>query len=64
MRRKLPDTRALTDALHHAPECLVARLRLRVFLPAHAIELRDPLLDLDREHVVVEFGLQRAEACA
>src|SRR4051812_49083589 len=37
---------------------------LRILQSAHPLELRGPLLDLDREHMVVELGLQLPEGLA
>jgi hypothetical protein len=44
-------------------DCFACR-HLRVLPLALSLELRYPLLDLDREHVIVELWLQRSEAFA
>ena len=59
MRREFADARALADTLNHAPKRLLARRHFRVFAFTLPFVLRDPLLDLDREEVVVELRLAR-----
>ncbi|MDE3190308.1 MAG: hypothetical protein KGL94_05755 [Acidobacteriota bacterium] len=56
MRMELAHAGAPTDARDHAPERLRARWLFRILQSAHTLVLRDPLLDLDREHVVVKLG--------
>ncbi|HVU78746.1 MAG TPA: hypothetical protein VHC67_14295 [Gaiellaceae bacterium] len=62
VRGELADSGPLADALHHPPKRLLARRGLWVLPLALALVLRYPLLDLHREHVVVELRLQDAEA--
>src|SRR5690242_17423848 len=58
MRGETLDTRPLADPVEHPPERLLAGRLLRVLPPADALVLRYELLDLGREHVIVEFWLQ------
>src|SRR5262245_18790788 len=64
MRREPTDARPLADAPDHAHQCLIARGLLWILAPPLPLVRRDPLLDFDGEHVVVELRLQLAEARA
>ncbi|MEX0675286.1 MAG: hypothetical protein WD067_10960 [Gaiellaceae bacterium] len=64
MRREAPHAGPLAHPPHHAHERLIARRLFRVLAPPLAIVGRHPLLDLDSEDVIVEFGLLLPEAGA
>src|SRR5437879_5365413 len=64
MRRHDPHPGAFADACHHPPQGLPARSHLRTLAAPHAPKLRDPLLDLDSEDVIVWIRSQRGETCA
>ena len=57
VRRQPPNARAPADPPDHSPQCLVACRPLRILPASLAVVCRHPVLDLDREHVVVELGL-------
>ena len=64
MREELAHYCALADSLNHPRKRLLTRRHLGVLPLALPLVLRDPLLDLNREDVIVELRLQRSEALA
>src|SRR5690348_5302328 len=57
VRSKLAHPGPSADALNHPPQRLRTSWRLRVLALAPSLVLRNPKLDLNREYVVIEFGL-------
>jgi hypothetical protein len=58
VRGEVPHTRAPADTLHHPPQRLLARGRLRVPPATNALVLSSPELDLYREYVVAVLRLE------
>ena len=63
VRRELSNPGALADAANHPPQRLIAGRQLRILRTPHPLVLGHPLLDLDREDVVVQLRLELAKAC-
>jgi hypothetical protein len=62
VRREPPNAGAFAHAPDHAHQRLIARRLLRILPAPSALVRRHPLLNLNVEDVVVELGLQLAEA--
>ena len=58
------DPRSLTHAPDHSHQGLGTCRSLRILGPADTVVLRDPLFDLDREHIVIKLRLKRAKGLA
>jgi hypothetical protein len=57
MGMEFAHARTPADSRHHPPKRLRARRLLWILEPTHTLELRNPVLDLYNEHVVIELGL-------
>jgi hypothetical protein len=58
VRGEATDARPFTDAPNHSHQRLRAGWLLRILRPAQPFELRNELLDLDCEHVIIGLGLE------
>src|SRR5918994_7288685 len=61
VRRQLLNAGPLADSPDHPHQCLIARRKFCVLAVAPPLRRRHPLLDLDREDVVIELGLELTE---